>query len=323
MPKARKNQISLEVTPYYHCTSRCVRRAFLCGEDASTGISYEHRRQWVEDRLLELAQTFAIDICAYAVMNNHLHVVLHINKKLCNRLSDRDVCERWHKLYKGTFLTHKFLNRTPLSKAETKALELKLDQWRSQLTDISWFMRALNEPIARRANAEDECTGRFWEGRFSSQALLDEKALIACMAYVDLNPIRAKIAKSLNDSHHTTVFKRIKKLQNGHTLESCFMPFKDEQPQAPRAFIPIDFSDYLELLESTAMSAGKNATNKTFSSYKILNDIGLAHEKWMTLATRFEEHTKNLVGEPEQTRVAARKMGYKRTPGLGLSCQFF
>ena len=122
MTKARETQISLDVTPYYHCISRCVRRAFLCGSDSYTGANYEHRRQWVEDRLLLLAEVFAIDLCAYAVMSNHLHVVLHINAAKAHSLSDLEVCERWHRIYKGTVLTQKFAKQYPMNKTELVAI---------------------------------------------------------------------------------------------------------------------------------------------------------------------------------------------------------
>ena len=108
MPKARKSQISLSDTPYYHCVSRCVRRAFLCGEE--NGRSFEHRRQWVEDRIHILSEVFAIDVCAYAVMSNHTHLVLHVNKEKADALSTEDVIQRWHKLYKGTLISQRYLS---------------------------------------------------------------------------------------------------------------------------------------------------------------------------------------------------------------------
>ncbi|MBL1275311.1 MAG: hypothetical protein COB30_004435 [Ectothiorhodospiraceae bacterium] len=79
--------------------------------------------------------------------------------------------------------------------------------------DISWFMHILNETIARKANAEDNCNGRFWEGRFKSQTLFDESVPAACMTYIDLNPIRAGMAKTPERSDHTSIQKRLSTAQ--------------------------------------------------------------------------------------------------------------
>jgi hypothetical protein len=75
-----------------------------------------------------------------------------------------------------------------MTAAEIAKVEELGEEYRSRLHDLSWLMRTLNEHIARKANAEDGVTRRFWTGHFKSQALLDEKALLAAMAYVDLNP---------------------------------------------------------------------------------------------------------------------------------------
>tara|TARA_B110000971_G_C19762079_1_gene386905 strand:- start:35 stop:544 length:510 start_codon:yes stop_codon:yes gene_type:complete len=141
-------------------------------------------------------------------MHNHYHVVLFIDKDCAEHWSDFEVAEHWHQLFKGNAYSQRFLNGESLSLAEQATLSRSIQLWRARLMDLSWFMRILNEGIARLANQEDDCTGRFWEGRFSSQALLDEKALAACAAYVDLNPIRAGIAENLADSAHTSIKRR-------------------------------------------------------------------------------------------------------------------
>ena len=109
MPRARNSLISLSDTPYYHCVSRCVRRAFLCGEDKLTSRSYEHRRQWVEDRIHYLTEVFSIDVCAYAVMSNHTHLVLHVDLEKIKVMSSEEVVTRWHKVFNGTLLTRQYL----------------------------------------------------------------------------------------------------------------------------------------------------------------------------------------------------------------------
>jgi REP element-mobilizing transposase RayT len=126
-------------------------------------------------------------------MSNHVHVVVCVDKALADNWPMQEVVRRWHHVHQGTLLSQKYAKGEALSVSETISLEETVTIYRMRLYDISWLMRDLNEYIAREANKEDKCTGRFWEGRFKSQALLDESAVLACMAYVDLNPIRAKM----------------------------------------------------------------------------------------------------------------------------------
>ena len=175
MPQPRKRLVSLQDTPYYHCISRCVRRAFLCGNDPVSGFNFEHRRQWIVDRMKLLCSVFAIDLCAYAVMHNHYHIVLRVDTQKAARWTDHAVAKRWTTLFSGPRVIHRFMAQTTLSTSEAVCVARLIATWRERLMDLSWFMRCLNEPIARLANHEDHCSGRFWEGRFKSQALLDQR----------------------------------------------------------------------------------------------------------------------------------------------------
>ncbi len=298
MPKARKSQISLFDTPYYHCISRCVRRAFLCGEE--NGKSFEHRRQWVEDRIHVLSEVFTIGVCAYAVMSNHTHLVLHINKEKAQSLPLEEVLQRWHTLYKGTLLTQQYLTpstREELSEAQIKTVECTAEVWRKRLYDISWFMRALNEYIARAANKEDECTGHFWEGRFKSQALLDESALAACMAYVDLNPVRANMAKTPESSNHTSIQYRIRAARAGKTPKRL-MPFSSKSKRDLSIGLPFTLIEYLQAVDATSRNIylakeGKVDANKLH----ILKRLNIESENWLTLTTQFETLFKHAAGK--------------------------
>lgn len=224
----RSSQVSLDHTPYYHCTTRCVRRAFLCGKDHVTGKEFGHRKQWLEDRMAMLSQVFAIDLLAYAIMSNHYHVVVKLNPGECRAWTDEEVKGRWKKIY---------------SVPKSVSAE-QLTVWRERLCNLSWFMRCLNEPLARFANGEDHCKGRFWEGRFRCQALLDETALIRCMAYVDLNPIRAAVAKTPENSRHTSIAARICR------RDKHLAAFFGERRHVASP-IPMAKSDYLQLLDWT------------------------------------------------------------------------
>ncbi|NRA69245.1 MAG: transposase, partial [Pseudobacteriovorax sp.] len=176
--------------PYYHCISRCVRRAFLCGQDSLNDKSYEHRRGWVEDQLLALAKVFAIDVCAISVMSNHTHLVLYVDENTAKSWSNEEVIHQWHHLFNGTLFTQKYINGDKLSKEIINCVIETAEIYRQRLMDISWFMRILNESIARQANDEDKCTGRFWEGRYKSQPLLDEAALVGEHKKAGGNPLK-------------------------------------------------------------------------------------------------------------------------------------
>jgi REP element-mobilizing transposase RayT len=247
MTYPRSQLVSDDEPGFYHCVSRCVRRAFLCGRDSLSGRSFEHRQQWIENRIFALAESFAVSVFAYAIMSNHFHIVLRNDPQQAWRWSNREVAERWLALFPGSIS-----NRDDPACFERATLALlgnaeRLDVIRQRLGSISWFMRALNEPIARMANREDGCTGRFWEGRFKCQALLDEQAVLSCMAYVDLNPVRAGICDSLRSSEHTSVRHRLESTPSSprHALG------RKPQKQTLRPVAGLDVATLFELTESS------------------------------------------------------------------------
>ena len=224
----------------YHCIQRVVRRAFLCGVDPVTGSSFDHRRDWIRDRLEYLAGLFSVEIAAFAVMSNHVHVILRNRPDVVAVWSNEDVARRWLTLFPGRVgskpqpasapvippagrwtgrIDSAGRSATPAGAGPSDPLDLAvaalsadaamMSTIRGRLSSLSWFMRCLSEPIARRANKEDQCSGHFWEGRFKSQRLLDEAALLACSVYVDLNPIRAGLADRPETSKLTSAHERI------------------------------------------------------------------------------------------------------------------
>ena len=261
----REQQISLDLTPYYHCTTRCVRRAFLCGADRYTGKNFDHRKRWLEARLVLLSSVFAIDLAAYAIMSNHYHVVLRINAALAKSWPDETVIDRWQRLFS----------------VPTAPTLKQIELWRSRLSSISWYMRCLNEPLARISNREDGCKGRFWEGRFRCQALLDEEALLKCMVYVDLNPIRACSATSPETSYHTSIRARIER-NDAHLI-----PMR--KPQAKNVpTLPVRHHDYLELVDWTGRHLNPKKRGRVSSTLPpILIRLNTTHKTWLKEMTHY------------------------------------
>ena len=327
MTSARRMLIDANTTPFYHVINRCVRRAFLCGEDKLTGRSYEHRRGWIIDKIKALSTIFCIDICAYAVMNNHYHLVLKIDVEKAKSLTQKDIISRWCQITKGHAIATKYMNGDALIDGERMLLDGLIAEWHERLSSISWFMRCLNEEIARKANREDECKGAFWEGRFKSQALLDEQALLACMMYVDLNPIRAGIADSLQSSDFTSIQERLNALSPNSVTPLITQPPVDNTQPLPRKSlakfegathlhqqtgIPFHFADYLELIDWTGRAIRHD--KKGFIDNlrpKLLNELGIASDAWLLSAKEFRHQYSGVSGRWDAMCAFKHKQGGK------------
>ena len=152
----RSEQIDTENGGYYHLISRCIRRAFLCGVDKETGIDYDYRRQWIEKRILELAELFSIEVYAYAVMNNHYHLVIYLDPKAPDSWSDLEVAQKWLKVFPGKLDNPKFNTQRDLKLQAILSSPELLATYRERLGSVSWLMRRINEPLAKMANKEED-----------------------------------------------------------------------------------------------------------------------------------------------------------------------
>jgi len=327
MPQARNTQIAVTDTPYYHCMGRCVRRAFLCGVDSASGVDYSHRKVWVVDRLRELAEAFTVDVCAYAVMSNHYHLVLRINTDKSKNLSDDDVLVRWLSLFKGNVLITRYMNGDCHTNAEKDKAKEIIAEWRARLSDISWFMRCLNESIARQANAEDKCTGRFWEGRFKSQALLNEQAVLSCMVYVDLNPVRVTLADNLEDSYFTSIQQRITEFSNRVTKAKGEDKIRSKsKPVKLAGFtngsnvskgIPYTLKDYFELADWTGRVIRDDKRGSISNKEpKILSKLDIESDVWLNTVKEYGKSHHAFIGSEKQLKEVCEVTGKKWLAGM-------
>lgn len=339
-----------------HAVQRCVRQAFLCGRDKNTGNDYEHRRIWIRNRLEFLASVFGIDCLTYTVMSNHIHCVLRSRPDVVKTWSDDEVVRRWYRL----FPKRRELNGDP---AEPNQFELgmilndenRLLEIRTRLSDLSWWMRCTAENIARRANKEEQTTGRFWQGRFKAQLILDEASLLACAAYVDLNPIRAAMAATPETSEFTGAKDRIDDLKerSGSKAQQAkkptrawertrrrkasgwMAPLKIDERLDPagadvsdcgrraskKGFLSIPLQQYLELLDWTGRqlrSGSRGSIPGDLAS--ILRRIGVEAGDWCDLVKKFGTLFKRAAGTPESMSREAKRRGrsYLHGPGAAM-----
>jgi len=332
----------------YHCISRCVRRAFLCGFDQLTGRDFSHRKQLIVDRLKHLASIFAIEVCAYAVLWNHFHTILRIRPDIVASWSDLEVATRWLKLFPKR-----------LSPEETAALAAalascpeRIAELRKRLCSLSWFMGRLNEFIARAANKEDDVKGRFWESRFKCQALLDEAATAACMVYVDLNLVRAGLAATPEESDFTSIQERIRSWQeetmmkasvpegslHGDTGEntnpvtasdsaindsdSWLCPIASESQR--RGILQMTALEYFDLVDRSGRiirSDKRGAIDVDLAP--ILLRIGANPEAWLETISRFESKFFLAAGMLSSLRSFADRLGRRWLKGVGIARTVF
>lgn len=350
MTQAREKQIDLDATPFYHCYVRCVRRAYLCGEDYSTGENFDHRKQWIVSRLKFLSYVYAIDICAYAVMSNHYHVVLQVDRERALAWSDEEVVERWMQLYKGDVLVNQWLQSPEkLSKPMLDAVKKVIDEWRLRLYSIEWLMRGVNETIARMANEEENCKGRFWEGRYKSQALLDEAAVLSCMAYVDLNPVRAQLADDLSSSDYTSIQQRIfdyvkankkrdpvvreriakqqevaKDLELDDIPKASLKPFDGSSHTEIPTALPFTLEDYFDLVDTTGRVLREDKRGAISArSEKLLLRLNINPDEWIQHIENFGSHYANCVGSRENLLEFSHCFQRSWSKGMGQSAALY
>ncbi|MCF6317766.1 MAG: transposase [Proteobacteria bacterium] len=325
MTTARKQLISITDTPYYHVVTRCVRRAFLAGYDKPSKTDFGHRRQWIVDRMMFLCDVFAIDICSYSVMSNHYHIVLKVSG---NKIWTTDqTLKTWNKLYNLPYLCEKYLRGEIHTKAEQKQVKKMAKKYRKRLMNISWFMKCLNEYIAVKANAEDNVKGHFWESRFKSQALLDERALLTCMAYVDLNPIRAAMAQTPETSDYTSIQARIK--NKTINLLNFMRIIPDTYPQkradvkilSRRIFgdkaIPYYLSEYIALIHYTGKCVHPNKRGYISDDIPdILNRLKVEPDTWVEELKQFKTDGITAVGTVTQLKAFCQSVKKKFSAGF-------
>jgi hypothetical protein len=314
MTIARSHLISPGTQGCYHCVQRCVRRAFLCGADTQTGRSFEHRKGWIEQRIRLLGECFAVAIHAYAVMSNHLHVVVQVVPEVVDAWSDEEIATRWLRVF-------------PVAGDDPGVAALRREQLlgdaprlrviRARLGDLSWLMRCLAEPIARRANREDGCKGRFWEGRFRCQVLCDERSVLAAMAYVDLNPVRAGLADRPESSAYTSVSERMEAVRLMPELRGAAL-----QPIAgvSTGILSLSTADYLEIVDWTGrvLAPGKRGTISR-DAPAVLSMIDVAPDRWASRVRGYGCGWARIVGSAQDLMEFAKLLGQRWLKGIRLA----
>jgi hypothetical protein len=332
MASLRSRCVDETLTPWYHCISRCVRRLSLCGGQ------FVHRKQWIEDRLRELVGIFSVECAGFAVMDNHLHLLLRLDSRKAERWSEDEVVRRWFCLFP--------LRDTAGAPLQASAARIRLfaadSEWvekiRRRLANLGWFMKCLKEPLARKANREDGNTGALWEARYKSIAVHDEASLIATAAYIDLNPLAAGVAPTPEKSHHTSLRIRLDHCQINGTIQSLrddlatlshnseqelglwLLPVADDRPHGadrPGLIVGGTLSHYLRVIDAASRMIRDGKANLDPRAIPIFRRLGVDTDVLeATVAKLFEPRARiaNSLGKKagtlERERTVSRSSSY-------------
>ncbi|MBT8485940.1 MAG: hypothetical protein HKO59_06730 [Phycisphaerales bacterium] len=328
--------VDRSVVGCYHCVSRCVRRTFLCGGE------FEHRKDWIRERLQHLVTVFTIDVAAYAIMSNHMHVVVRIDPHLAADMPALEVAERWSRLFPASIRRWAGTRDIDAAIGIVAADPQRIAVLRDRLSDLSWFMKCAKEPIARRANREDDCTGCFWEGRFQSPRLLDDASVLKGMVYADLNPVRAGVAPTPEQSDHTSIQdrirvrqlfgerrrrgKRVSKRAQHRRMDSVNLttaedgiwlaPVDRERNKKRSGLLPLTLDQYLTVVDQTgrAIRSGKRGVLPP-TLRPILERLKVETSAWIATWDKVGRIVGTAIGNPESCALEAKRRGVKRVFG--------
>ena len=334
---AREEVFSPDEIACVHVMNRAVRQCYLMGDDPISGKNFDHRKVWMEQKLELHAANFGIDLLGDSILSNHFHLVLRSRPDVVATWDDTEVARRWWNLCPK----RKHKDGTAKDPTEFDLNSIRKDpdvlkEIRSRLSDISWWMRLLCQHVGQRANRETGETGKFWESRFKAVRLLDESAILACVAYVDLNPIRACLAETIESSDFTSAQKRLEALlletvaiepaaiadhsaefraeilrrpdrslapvqieERTDELGPC--PSKSGFRCSEKGFLNMTAAEYLELLDWTARQLAPGKPGSTPEGIPpLLERVHLKPKSWLGLVTNFGKLFHNVAGRPQE-----------------------
>jgi len=334
---ARAEVFAAEEVAIVHVMNRTVRRCFLLGDDPVTGKNYDHRKAWMEDELQHLALYFGCDLLCYSILSNHFHLILRSRPDVVATWDDAEVARRWMMLCpKRRTSDRQPAEPTPGELQTILSNPAALREIRTRLSDISWWMRLLCQKIGRWANREDGELGKFWQARYRAVRLLDEAAILACAAYVDLNPIRAALAESIETSPYTSAQQRALELQrhtsSSQTIDSGTVHAQHTAQSSPsraiaqflspvclsedgsgigpcvhtgglrasdKGFLRLSAAAYLELLDWTARQLRSDKRGATpASAARLFERLGIDERSWCELTKNFGRLFNSVAGKP-------------------------